>query len=316
MGIQGLLPLLKPIHNHTHVSEFSGKTLAVDAYVWLHKGAYGCAPDLVTGKPTVKYVDYAMHRVRMLRHFGIQPYLVFDGGPLPAKKGTEQERQKRRDENFARASELAKAGKHSQARDYYVKCVDVTPQMAYQLIKALRVEAVPYVVAPYEADAQLTYLERSGIVDGIITEDSDLLVFGARTVLFKFDISGSVVTISRAHFGNIHSGTFSLVGWTDTEFREMAMLSGCDYLASIPGIGLITAWKLLRKYKTVEKVLQFIRLEGAKKIPSSYLDSFRMAELAFKHQRVYCPRSRCLVYLTDIPDGHEWDSTKEAYIGL
>jgi exonuclease-1 len=38
------------------------------------------------------------------------------------------------------------------------------------------------VVAPYEADAQLCFLEREGYVDGIITEDSDLLVFGCKQV--------------------------------------------------------------------------------------------------------------------------------------
>ena len=76
-----------------------------------------------------------MHRVRLLRHFKIEPYIVFDGGPLPAKKGTEVERKKRRDENLSRANVLAAQGKDSAAREYYVKCVDVTPQMAYQLIK-------------------------------------------------------------------------------------------------------------------------------------------------------------------------------------
>jgi 5'-3' exonuclease len=48
----------------------------------------------------------------------------------------------------------------------------------------LKAEEVAYVVAPYEADAQLCFLEREGFVDGIITEDSDLLVFGCRQVRF------------------------------------------------------------------------------------------------------------------------------------
>jgi exonuclease-1 len=56
MGISGLLPLLKSIQQQKHLSELSGKTLAVDAYVWLHKGAYGCAVELVTGKATTKSV--------------------------------------------------------------------------------------------------------------------------------------------------------------------------------------------------------------------------------------------------------------------
>jgi exonuclease-1 len=73
-----------------------------------------------------------MHRVRLLRHYHIEPYIVFDGGPLPAKKGTECERRQKREENLARAKSFAAQGKFNQARDFYVKCVDVTPQMAYQ----------------------------------------------------------------------------------------------------------------------------------------------------------------------------------------
>ena len=41
-----------------------------------------------------RFVDYAMHRVRLLRYYGITPFIVFDGGPLPAKKGTEASRAK------------------------------------------------------------------------------------------------------------------------------------------------------------------------------------------------------------------------------
>ena len=52
MGISGLLPLLKSIQQYKHISELAGKKLAVDAYVWLHRGAYGCAMELATGRPT------------------------------------------------------------------------------------------------------------------------------------------------------------------------------------------------------------------------------------------------------------------------
>ncbi|KAE8537607.1 hypothetical protein D1P53_006315 [Cryptococcus gattii VGV] len=176
MGISGLLPLLKEVSVNGHISEFKGKKLAVDGYVWLHKGAFGCAEDLVKGKKSTKFVDYAMYRVRFLRHHGIEPFLVFDGGPLPAKKGTEVSRAKSRLENLEKARSLEAQGRIKEAKEAYTRCVDVTPEMAYQLIKALRAENVDYVVAPYEADAQLCFLEREGYVDGIITEDSDLLL--------------------------------------------------------------------------------------------------------------------------------------------
>lgn len=52
MGITGLLPALKTIQVTKHLSEFRGQTIAVDAYVWLHKGVYTCAAELATGKKT------------------------------------------------------------------------------------------------------------------------------------------------------------------------------------------------------------------------------------------------------------------------
>lgn len=130
-------------------------------------------------------------------------------------------RVRKRAENLARANELTEQGKHAQAREVLTRCVDVTPEMAAQVIKALKVEAVPYVVAPYEADAQLAYLERHGIVDGIITEDSDLLVFGCKNVLFKLDSDGNCVNIKREKLGSVKEAPMH--GWTDKEFREMAV---------------------------------------------------------------------------------------------
>lgn len=42
-------------------------------------------------------------------------------------------------------------------------------------------------MAPYEADAQLAYLARTGVVDVVITEDSDLVLFGCPKVKLQFD---------------------------------------------------------------------------------------------------------------------------------
>lgn len=87
-----------------------------------------------------------MHRVRMLRHHKITPYLVFDGGPLPAKRGTEVDRAARRAEHLSRGLALAARGQHSAARECFCKCVDVTPQMAFQFIK-VRCNPLPLATA-------------------------------------------------------------------------------------------------------------------------------------------------------------------------
>ena len=51
-------------------------------------------------------------------------------------------------------------------------------------IQALQMSGVRYLIAPYEADAQLAYLSLKGLVDIVITEDSDTLPYGCRKVCF------------------------------------------------------------------------------------------------------------------------------------
>jgi len=39
-----------------------------------------------------RYISYFMRRIDLFKHFGIKPYVVFDGGYLPSKAATEQDR--------------------------------------------------------------------------------------------------------------------------------------------------------------------------------------------------------------------------------
>lgn len=43
-------------------------------------------------------------------------------------------------------------------------------------------EMVDILVAPYESDAQLAYLNKIGLANVLITEDSDLIAFGCEKV--------------------------------------------------------------------------------------------------------------------------------------
>lgn len=45
-----------------------------------------------------------------------------------------------------------------------------------------RRRGIDYIVAPYEADAQLAYLAKNKMADIVVTEDSDLILFGCDKV--------------------------------------------------------------------------------------------------------------------------------------
>ncbi len=215
------------------------------------------------------------------------PYVVLDGDYLPSKAKTESERERTRAENMERGQEMLAKGNRKLATEYFQKAIDITPEMAAIFVSALKVEGIPYVVAPYEADAQLAYLEKIGLITAIVTEDSDLLVFGCKTVLLKMDQFGECIEISRDRFSQ--NREISLIGWTDQMFRFMAILSGCDYLESIPGLGLKTAHRLVKKYRTEDRIMKGVRLEFGCRVMRSYEADFCRANLTFLHQRVYCP---------------------------
>jgi 5'-3' exonuclease len=52
----------------------------------------------------------------------------------------------------------------------------------HHAMQVLKQEKVDYIVAPYEADAQMTFLSVNKLVDAVITEDSDLIPFGCSRV--------------------------------------------------------------------------------------------------------------------------------------
>lgn len=84
--------------------------------------------------------------------------------------------------NRKKGAELLRLDKAKEAEVYLRRCIDVTHEMAKNLMSACRLRNVDCIVAPYEADAQLAYFSMNDIVDLIVTEDSDLLLFGAKKV--------------------------------------------------------------------------------------------------------------------------------------
>ena len=171
MGIKGLPAVLEPYCERVHVGEYApGTRCAVDAYSWLHKGAFGCVDALAPGgdrawerRPgaMAPYVKYAVHRANMLRHHGIEPVIVFDGDRAPAKRGEERARRERRAALLERGERARAAGDKEGAFRAFSGAIDVTPEMARELIVALKREKFEFVIAPYEADAQIASLART-----------------------------------------------------------------------------------------------------------------------------------------------------------
>lgn len=304
MGITGLLPFLEKSSRKTNIKEFSGGTVAIDSYCWLHKGAFSCAEKLMMGEMTDAYVVYCMKYINMLLKYKIKPILVFDGQRLLAKEQTEIKRRKARELNRRKAIELIQMGKVTEGTNLLRRAVDITHTIALELIKQCQNENIDCIIAPYEADAQLAYLNISGIADVVITEDSDLTLFGCKKIFFKMDLVGNGILIAQdqLHLAmNVRSEQFEM-----DKFRHICILSGCDYLPSLPGIGLGKARKFITKstdqniHRALTRLGSVLNMKSLV-VPQEYRDAFILAEITFKHQLVFCPLQRKQVRLNPPP---------------
>ncbi|CAO3623325.1 unnamed protein product [Cunninghamella blakesleeana] len=298
MGISGLLPLTRSIQKQIHIKDYAGKRVAIDGNVWLHRGAFICAKELILGDPTTTYINYFMQQINMLLHYKVEPIVIFDGSPLPIKNVTKIQREQKQQEAYSKGMNYLRQGNTRAATEQFQKAVKITPQMIQNVIKSLREKDIKYIDAPYEADAQLAFLCKNKLVEAVITEDSDLLIFGCPTIIYKLNQYGEALQVQQKDLNNLKEIDIST--WDLEKFRYMCILSGCDYLPSLNGIGLKVAYKLLCQYKTIDKVLAQLRSNGQMKTNSNYEEAFERANNAFKYQYVFHPIEKKCIRMTKL----------------
>ncbi|CAJ1066493.1 exonuclease 1 [Xyrichtys novacula] len=116
------------------------------------------------------------------------------------------------------------------------------------------------------------------------------------------DQQGNGLEINQSNLGRCRSlGNV----FTEEKFRHMCILSGCDYLASLHGIGLGKACKLLRLakdpdiLKVVRKMGQYLKMNLV--VPEEYVEGFIKANNTFLYQLVFDPIRRKVVPLNPYP---------------
>ena len=119
---------------------------------------------------------------------------------------------------------------------------EVTHTMISECQQLLTLFGLPYITAPMEAEAQCAELVQLGLVDGIVTDDSDCFLFGGTRVYKNM--------FNQAKYVECY-----LLGDLEKEFSldrkkliSLAHLLGSDYTDGLPGVGPVTALELLTEF--------------------------------------------------------------------
>ncbi|KZT07787.1 PIN domain-like protein [Laetiporus sulphureus 93-53] len=131
---------------------------------------------------------------------------------------------------------------HQQRKIAMRDSEDVTQQMVSQIMIMLRLFGIPYITAPMEAEAQCAELLQLGLVDGIITDDSDVFLFGGLRVLKNmFNQSKTVECF-------LLTDLERELGLDRDKLIRLAYLLGSDYTEGLPGVGPVVAMELLKEF--------------------------------------------------------------------
>ncbi|XP_022739308.1 DNA repair protein UVH3 isoform X3 [Durio zibethinus] len=118
----------------------------------------------------------------------------------------------------------------------------VSSEMFAECQELLQMFGLPYIIAPMEAEAQCAYMELTNLVDGVVTDDSDVFLFGARSVYKNiFDDRKYVETYFMQDIEKE-------LGLTREKLIRMALLLGSDYTEGVSGIGIVNAIEVVNAF--------------------------------------------------------------------
>jgi len=131
-------------------------------------------------------------------------------------------------------------------------------------------------------------------------EDSDLIAYECCNIIYKLKINGDAMELKLKDLDK--SNDLDLSKFRKIDIIHMCLLSGCDYISNISGVGIKKAYDIIVKYKDLDKIFKYLREEY--KVPDNYEWSFNRAYLTFCHQKVYDPNNQNIIYLSPVNDNN------------
>ena len=267
MGIKGLPKLIQDTAGTSAVrtykfSDFNGWTVSVDASLLLHSTVVAMrssGKDMKNARGELtSHLHGLFYKVLIFLQNDMVPIFVFDGKAPDIKNKTIARRRLRKDE-AQKSLDVLTDSEDEQYIKHFKQTFKPTKENIKEAQLLLDLMGIPYIVAPGEADVICAWLaarcdESTGqrYVKGVCSDDSDMLAFGAR-YLFKdmlrfMNINKPVKVISLRK-------TLVKMNLEMGQFIDLCVLLGTDYCDNIKGIGPKGAYKLIKKYGTLENVL-------------------------------------------------------------
>lgn len=287
MGINGLNKFLKnncpEVFEEIHLSEFAFKKVAIDISLYLCKFKAVCGD---------RWLKAFVNLIACLRKNEIHCVMIYDTGSPPEKTLEKAERalhKKKLQEKLFLLDEainhyhltnevlpeltnlkskieprrlLSKTSEKFNIKDaeetvnkIRKQIISISPEDFNTTKKLFTILKVPYYNAPLEAETICADLCKKGLVDGVLSEDTDVLAYSSPIFLTKIETTtNTCIQIN-------HKKVLEQLKLTNEEFLDLCIMCGTDYNKNIPKVASETAFKYIKKYSNIETLSENTSLD-------------------------------------------------------
>jgi len=277
MGIKNLHSFLRKKHPNLYqrktLEDLEGKKIAIDTSIYMckFKNSFGN-----------KWLKGFFDLICLFRKYSIEIIFIFDSKAPPEKDLEREHRLQMREKNRLRIytilEEWQKYSLSNESMENFpllkklcdrkrktLQVIDdnVIEKAIYKLQnnlvfitgndfellkQMLCVMGIPFEYATSEAEGTCALLNCLGIVDAVLTEDTDVLAYGATVMLHNFSFKdNTLIQISLPDILEKLNISFE-------QFKDFCIMCGTDYNHNIPKVGPMKAIDLILKEKSLDEI--------------------------------------------------------------
>ena len=284
MGIKGLKQYLRAKFPQTlavfHLSHVFGKKVAIDILPYLYKYKAAMGDNWKNGM-----LSFLLAFLR----YNVHPCVFTDGPCVVQEKDAEKEKRKSQRtkleqkvkgitedlEAYEQKQEVSDRIKNlpidvgsqrnlllgddsptidvEMVQQYVEKLnkqlVNIKPEDMEDIKSLCAVLNIPFYIAKQEAESMCSYLVKTGQVDAVVTEDSDVLAYGSSYWISSVEYDGTCTRI-------LLEDILREMKLTEAQFLDFCIMCGTDFNDTVPKMGPVGAHQGLLTHGCIETICE------------------------------------------------------------